>query len=64
LISSKLLASPAKEDEEKEPEVDPFEKQVITGMDEIKSYISRQEQKNQEISVRLENLENLLKTGK
>jgi voltage-gated potassium channel len=64
LISSKLLASPAKEGEEKEPEVDPFEKQVITGMDEIKSYISRQEQKNQEISVRLENLENLLKTGK
>ena len=32
LISSKLLASPAKEDEEKKPEVDiiPFEKQVIT----------------------------------
>ena len=64
LISSKLLASPAKEDEEKEPEVDPFEKQVITGMDEIKSYMSQQEQKNQEISVRLEHLENLLKTGK
>ena len=66
LISSKLLASPAKEDEEKEPEKDiiPFEKQVITGMDEIKSYMARQEQKNQEISVRLDNLENVLKTEK
>jgi voltage-gated potassium channel len=64
LISSKLLASPAKEDEEKKPEVDPFEKQVITGMDEIKSYMSQVESKNQEISVRLEHLENLLKTDK
>jgi voltage-gated potassium channel len=66
LISSKLLASPAKDDEEKKPEEEiiPFEKQVITGMDEIKSYMSQQEQKNQEISVRLEHLENTLKTGK
>jgi hypothetical protein len=64
LISSKLLASPAKEDEEEEPEAVPFEKQVITGMDEIKSSMSHQEQKNQEISARLEHLENLLKTGK
>jgi len=64
LISSKLLASPAKDDEEKEPEVDPFEKQVITGMDEIKSYMSQQESKNQEISARLVHLENTLKTDK
>ena len=66
LISSKLLASPAKDDEEKKPEEDiiPFEKQVITGMDEIKSYMSQQESKNQEISVRLDKLENLLKTDK
>ena len=66
LISSKLLAPPAKDDEEKKPEEDisPFEKQVINGMDEIKSNISRQENKNQEISVRLENLENLIKSGK
>jgi voltage-gated potassium channel len=64
LISSKLLASPAKEDEEKEPEVVPFEQQVITGMGEIKSYMSQQESKNQEISTRLERLENTLKTDK
>jgi voltage-gated potassium channel len=66
LISSKLLASPAKDDEEKKPEEDiiPFEKQVITGIDEIKLYMSQQENKNQEISVRLDKLENLLKTDK
>jgi hypothetical protein len=64
LISSKLLASPAKEEEEKEPEVVPFEKQVITGMDEIKTYMSQVERKNQEISVRLDNLEKLFKTDK
>jgi hypothetical protein len=44
--------------------VDPFEKQVISGMDEIKSYMSQQESKNQEISVRLEHLENLFKADK
>jgi len=66
LISSKLLASPAKEDEEKEPEeiTSPFEKQVITGMDEIKSYMSQQESKNKEISVRLDKLENHIKADK
>ncbi len=66
LISSKLLASPAKDDEENKPEEDiiPFEKQVIAGMDEIKSLMSRQEQKNQEISARLEHLEKNLKTDK
>jgi len=66
LISSKLLASPAKEEEENTPEenIIPFEKQVITGMDEIKSYMSQQESKNQEISARLEHLENTLKTDK
>jgi hypothetical protein len=33
-------------------------------MDEIKSYMSQQESKNQEISARLEHLENTLKTEK
>jgi hypothetical protein len=33
-------------------------------MDEIKSLMSRQEQKNQEISARLEHLEKNLKTDK
>jgi hypothetical protein len=33
-------------------------------MDEIKSHMSRQERKNQEISERLEHLENTLKTDK
>jgi predicted metal-dependent phosphoesterase TrpH len=66
LISSKLLASPAKEDEEEKTKdsIIPFEKQVITGMDEIKSYMSQQERKNQEISARLEQLEKNLKTDK
>lgn len=64
-ISNKLLTPPQK-DEEKKPEEDtpPFEKQVIAGMDEIKSSISQQESKNREISVRLEHLESLLKADK
>jgi hypothetical protein len=33
-------------------------------MDEIKSYMSQQESKNKEISVRLDKLENTLKTDK
>jgi voltage-gated potassium channel len=68
-LSNKLL-TPPKIDEEKKPEeaTSPFEKQVITGMDEIKSSLSQQEiqqeMKNQEIVTRLEKLENLLSAEK
>lgn len=68
-LSNKLI-TPPKIDEEKKPEeaTSPFEKQVITGMDEIKSSLSQQEiqqeMKNQEIVTRLEKLENLLSAEK
>jgi voltage-gated potassium channel len=68
-LSNKLL-TPPKIDEEKKPEeaTSPFEKQVITGIDEIKSSLSQQEiqqeMKNQEIVTRLEKLENLLSAEK
>lgn len=64
-ISNKLLTPPQK-DEDKKPEEDisPFERQVITGMDEIKLYISQQERKNQDLTGKLEHLENLIKAGK
>ena len=68
-LSNKLI-TPPKIDEEKKPEeaTSPFEKQVITGIDEIKSSLSQQEiqqeMKNQEIVTRLEKLENLLSAEK
>lgn len=62
-ISNRLLSPPQKEEEKKPEEgISPFEKQVMSGMDEIKSIMSQQERKNQEISMKIEHLEHLLKS--
>jgi voltage-gated potassium channel len=65
-LSNKLLAPAIKDEEEKSPEdgTVPFEKQVITGMEQIQTHMSQQERKNEEITTRLEKLENLLNAGK
>ena len=62
-ISNKLL-TPQEKDEKKDDDTVPFEKQVITGMDQIKSHMSQQERKNEEIAIRLEKLETLLDADK
>lgn len=60
-ISNKLLTPPEKGVEELPEEDSPeFEKQVISRIDELKTSISLQERKNNEISVKLDRLERLL----
>lgn len=64
-ISNKLLTPPNKEEEEKiEENISEFEKQVIARMDKIQSSMSQQERKNNEISIKLEKLEQVLAQNK
>jgi len=63
-ISNKLLTPPEKVEEQPEEEMSEFEKQVLARIDEIKSSLSQQERKNNEISVKLEKLERQLAQNK
>lgn len=58
-ISNKLLTPPEKEEEEEKPieEMSEFEKQVLARIAELKSSLSQQERKNNEISAKIEKLE-------
>ena len=57
-ISNKLLTPPEKEEEgQPKEEFSEFEKQVLARIGELKSSLSQQERKNNEISVKLEKLE-------
>jgi voltage-gated potassium channel len=60
-ISNKLLTPPEKGEEEKPGEViSEFEKLILSQIVELKSSLSQQERKNNEISVKLEKLERVL----
>jgi voltage-gated potassium channel len=64
-ISNKLLSPPEKKEEEKPgEEISEFEKQLLARITELKSTLSQQERKNNEISVKLEKLERQLAQNK
>jgi hypothetical protein len=63
-ISNKLLTPPEKEEEKPKKDVSEFEKQILARIDEIKSSLSQQERKHNEISVKLEKMERLLVQNK
>ena len=66
-ISNKLLTPPEKKEEEEEKpkeEISEFEKQVLARIAELKSSLSQQERKHNEISVKLEKMERLLVQNK
>ena len=64
-ISNKLLTPPNKEEEEKsKQEMSEFEKQVLARIAELKSSLSQQERKSNEITVKLEKLERTLVQNK
>jgi len=64
-MSNKLLTPPDNKEEEKiEENISEFEKQVLARIDELKSSMSQQERKNNEISAKFEKLERALAQGK
>jgi voltage-gated potassium channel len=64
-ISNKLLTPPPEKEENEKPEVviSEFEKQILARIGELKTSMSQQERKNNEISAKLEKLERGLANG-